>query len=87
MKIKRTFAQYMFKTRNILLERIFGKMIDEIRPNGWMKHHGKYLGEFGMSLSHLKTISGEDVGGAVNRWERDRWRSEVECKVRHAPAV
>ena len=66
MKIKITFAQYMFIIRKGLLEGIFRKMIDEIRPMGWMKQLGKYLGELGISLSHLKTMSGEEVGGAVN---------------------
>ena len=37
MKIKITFAQYMFRARNGLLESIFRKMIDEIRPRGWMR--------------------------------------------------
>ena len=37
MKIKITFAQYMFRTWNGLLEGIFRKMLDEIRPKGWMK--------------------------------------------------
>ena len=41
MKIKITFAQYMFKTRNALLEGIFRKMIDEVRPRGWMRQLGK----------------------------------------------
>ena len=45
---------------------IFRKMIDEIRPKGWMKQLGKYMGELGISLSHLKTMSGEEVGGVVN---------------------
>ena len=34
MKIKIKFAHYMFKTRNGLLEGIFRKMIDEVRPRG-----------------------------------------------------
>ena len=33
-----------------------------------------------LNLSHLKTMSGEDICGAVNRWEEDRWRREVESK-------
>ena len=37
-----------------------------------MKLLGKYMGELGISLSHLKTLSGEEEGGAVNRWEGDR---------------
>ena len=44
MKIKITFAQYMFRTRNLLLEGIFRKMIDEVRPRGWMRKLGKYMG-------------------------------------------
>ena len=43
MKIKITFAQYMFRTRNGLLEGMFRKMLDEIRPKGWMKQLGKYM--------------------------------------------
>ena len=39
-----------------------------------MKQFGKYMGELGISLSHLKTMCGEEVGGAVNRWEGDMWR-------------
>ena len=27
------------------------------------------MGELGISLSHLKTMSGEEVRGVVNRWE------------------
>ena len=27
------------------------------------------MGELGISLSHLRTMSGEEVGGLVNRWE------------------
>ena len=38
-------------------------------------------GELGISLSHLKTMSGEEVGRAVNRWEGGRWRREVEGKI------
>ena len=45
MKIKITFAQYMFRTRNGLLEGIFRKMMDEVRPMGWMRQLGKYMGE------------------------------------------
>ena len=49
--------------------------------DGWMKQLGKYMGELGISLSHLKTMSAEEVGGDVNRWEGDRWRREVEDKI------
>ena len=56
-------------------------MIDEIRPKGWMKQLWKYMGELGISLSHLKTMSGEEVVGTVNQWEGDRWRREVEGKI------
>ena len=45
MKIKITFAQCMFRTRNGLLEGIFRKLIDEVRPRGWMRQLGKYMGE------------------------------------------
>ena len=45
MKIKITYTRYMFSPRNGLLEGIFGKMIDEIRPKGWMKQLKKYMGE------------------------------------------
>ena len=38
-------------------------------------------GKLGISLSHLTTMSGEEVGGAVHRWEGDRWRDEVEGKI------
>ena len=38
-------------------------MIDEIRPRGWMRQLRKYMGELGISLSHLRTMSGEEVGG------------------------
>ena len=43
MKIKITFTQYMFRTRNELLEGIFRKMIDKVRPRGWMRQLGKYM--------------------------------------------
>ena len=46
-----------------------------------MKQLGKYMGEVGINISHLKTMSGEEIGGAVNRWEGDRWRREVESKI------
>ena len=70
MIIKITFAHYMFRTRNGLLEGIFRKiMIDEIRHKGWMKQLGKCMCELRISLPHLKTMSGEEIGGAVNRWE------------------
>ena len=39
------------------------------------------MGEFEINLSHLRTMSGEEVGGAVNRREGDRWRREVESKI------
>ena len=26
-------------------------------------------------------MSGKEIGGAVNRWEEDRWRKEVESKI------
>ena len=51
MKIKITFAQYMFRTRNGLLEGIIRKMIDEVRPRGWMGQLGKYMGELGISFT------------------------------------
>ena len=81
MKIKITFAQYMFRTRNELLEGLFRKMIDEIRPRGWMRQLRKYMGELGISRSHLKTMSGEEVGGVVNKWEGKLWKRKVECKT------
>ena len=37
---------------------------------------GEYVGELGINPSHLKTISREEIGGAVNRWRR-----VVESKV------
>ena len=46
-----------------------------------MKQFLEYMGELGINLSHLKTMSGEEIGGAVNRWERERWRIEVESKI------
>ena len=55
-------------------------MIDEVRPRGWMRQLGKYMEELGISLSHLKTMSGEEVGGAVNRWDEKGWRRDVESK-------
>ena len=67
------------RTWNGLLEGIFRRMIDEVRPKGWMKQLGKYMGELGTSLSHLNTIRGEEVGGAVNKWEGDRWRVRSPC--------
>ena len=81
MKIMIIFGQYMFRTRNGLLEGIFRKMIDEVRPRGWKRQLGKYMGELGISLSHQRTTSGEEVGGAMNRWEGKRWRREVESKT------
>ena len=44
MKIKITFAQYMLRTRNLLLEGIFRKMIDYIKPKRWLKQLGEYTG-------------------------------------------
>ena len=46
-----------------------------------MRQLGKYMGELGISLSHLRTRSGEEVGGAVNRWEGEGWKREVESKT------
>ena len=63
MKIKITFAQYMFRTKNGILEGIFRKMIVEIRPKGWLRQLGKYMGELGISLLHLRTMSGVEEGG------------------------
>ena len=68
-----------FRSRNGLLEGIFRKMVDEIRPKGWTKQLGKYTGELRICLSHLKTMSGEEIGGAVNRWEREKWRVRSHC--------
>ena len=48
---------------------------------GWMRQLGKYMGELGINLSHLRTMSGEEVGGAVNRWEGEGWKREVESKT------
>ena len=79
MKIKITFALYMFRTRNGLLEGIFRKMIDEIRPRGWMRQLRKYMAKLGISLSHLRAMSGEEVGGVVNRWEGEGWRVRPHC--------
>ena len=49
-----------------------------------MKQLGKYMGELGISLSHTKTMSGEEVGGVVNRWEGigggGRWRVRSHCR-------
>ena len=42
-----------------------------------MKQLGEYIGELGINLSQLKTVSGEEVGGAVNRWEGDNWRRAI----------
>ena len=53
----------MFRTRNVLLDCILRKMIDEVRPRGCMRQLGKFMGELGISLSHLRTMSGEKVGG------------------------
>ena len=63
LKIKITFAQYMFRTRNGLLEVIFRKMTAEIRPRGWMRQLRKYMGELGISPSYLRTMSGPEWGG------------------------
>ena len=46
-----------------------------------MRQLGKYMGELGISLSHLRTMSGEEVGGTVNRWEGEGWRRKVESKT------
>ena len=44
-------------------------MADEIRSKKWMKQLGEYMqGELGINL-WVGTISGEEIGGAVNRWE------------------
>ena len=41
-------------------------MIDEIRPKGLTKKLGKYMEELGISLSHLKTMSGRrEVEGKI----------------------
>ena len=56
-------------------------MIDEVRPRGWMRQLGKYMGELGISLTHLRTMSGDEVGLAVNRWVLEGWRREVEGKT------
>ena len=56
-------------------------MIDEVRTRGWMRQLGKYMGELLISLPHLRTMSGEEVGMAVNRWEGEGWRREVESKT------
>ena len=68
-----------FPSNRPISDIIFRKMIDEIRPKGWMKQLGKYMGELGISLSHLKTMSDEEVGGAVNRSQGDRWRVRSCC--------
>ena len=72
MKIKITFPQYMFRTRTGLLKGVFRKMIDEIKLKRWMKKLGEHMGELRINFSHLKTMSGEEIGGAVNRWEEER---------------
>lgn len=41
IKIKRTFAQNMFRTRNGPLGGIFRKMTDEIKSKRWMKQAGE----------------------------------------------
>ena len=43
IKKKITFAQYMFRTKNGLLYGTFRKIIDVIRPKGWMRQLGKYM--------------------------------------------
>ena len=42
-----------------------------------MKQLREYIGELGINLSQLKTVGGEEVGGAVNRWEGDNWRRAI----------
>ena len=46
-----------------------------------MRQLRKYMGELGISLSHLRTMSGEEEGVAVNRWEGEGWRRQVESKT------
>ena len=63
MKINLAFTQYMFRTRNGLLEGIFRRMTDEIKSKRWIKQLGDYMGELRINLSHLKTMSGEEIYG------------------------
>ena len=46
-----------------------------------MKQLMECMGELGINLSHLKTKNGEERGRAMNRWEEDRSRGEVESKI------
>ena len=67
-------------------------MTDEIRSKKWMKQLGEYMQvELGINL-WVGTMSGEEIGGAVNRWKgcymRDYiivasswWRREVESMI------
>ena len=34
----------------------------------------------GINLSHWKTLSGEEIGGAVNRCEGVRWRQDAKIR-------
>ena len=43
----------------------------------WKIHGG--VRNKSLRLSHLRTMSGEEVGGAVNRWEGEGWRVRPRC--------
>ena len=80
MKIKMTFAQYMLRTKNGLLRAMFEKMLEEARPKKWIRQFREYMGELGVGLLQVREMSAGEVGGAVNGWEGDRWRREVESR-------
>ena len=55
-------------------------MTDKINPKRQTNQLREYMGESEINLSHLKTMSGEEIGVVVTGWDRDRWRREVESK-------
>ena len=79
MKSKINLAKHMIQSKNQLLSGVFRVMWEE-RRGEWVRQLEEYLGEVGIEIRELRSMSKEKVKLKVHAWDEARWRRELNMK-------
>ena len=76
---KINLAKHMMQSKNQLLSGVFRVMWEE-RRGEWVRQLEEYLGEVGVDVGELRSMSKEKVKLKVHAWDEARWRRELNTR-------
>lgn len=80
IKSKLKFVKFIMESENCILQRMFRRMRSQTQKMQWMRLVEGYVVQVGLDWVAVERMTTNEIVKAVNMWEDNRWRMEVENK-------